>query len=233
MTAIECPVSVVIACHNEAAHLPWTVDSFLPTLPPEGEIVVVDDHSTDEGTAFLAESAYQDVVQLLRPPTRLGAAAARSFGAANARGEVLVFSDAHVKVSPGWVEATCSALKSPGVGAVSPATTDLDRPERKGFGRTWQGDALEWRWPPNSEDATDPNATHPVPLLPGCFLATRHDVVRKVGCFDSAFNLWGNEGAELSLRLWLMGYEMPGPPEHRSRASLSRRPAVFEIDCLA
>ena len=200
---MTCAVSVVIACHNETDNVKWTVDSFLATLPKKSEIVVVDDHSTDGGAAFLEGGYdYRGIVRLIKPPARLGAAGARRFGADSACGEFLVFSDAHVKVSRGWGEAICDALSNPAVGAVSPVISDLSRPERKGFGRTWQGEALDWQWlPKKSENA------YPVPLLPGCFLAMKRDVVNRTGGFDSGFQLWGSEGAELSLRLWLMGYE--------------------------
>ena len=200
---MTCDLSVVIACHNESENLKWTVDSFMETLPRGSEIIVVDDHSTDGGAGFLDDgSDYPPEVRLLRPPARLGAAGARSFGADHAHGKILVFSDAHVKIDPGWGEAILEGLSSPRVGAVCPVISDLRQPERRGFGRTWQGDTLDWRWlPKESEEA------YPVPLLPGCFLATRRDVVDRIGGFDSDFRVWGNEGAELSLRLWLMGYE--------------------------
>jgi GT2 family glycosyltransferase len=200
---MTCAVTVVIACRNELDNLRWTFDSFLETLPGESEIIVVDDHSTDGGTDFIEfGNRYRGAVRLIRPPARLGAAGARSFGADKADGEILVFSDAHVKVSPGWGEAVRDALAIPAVGAVSPVISDLSNIERKGFGRTWQGANLDWRWLPKQREEA-----YPVPLLSGCFLATRRDVVNSIGGFDRDFRIWGNEGAELSLRLWLMGYE--------------------------
>jgi GT2 family glycosyltransferase len=200
---MTCEISVVIACHNEVDNLKWTVDSFLETRSEKTEVIVVDDHSTDGGTSFLeSDRDSRRMVRLLRPPTRVGAAGARSFGADNSRGRFVVFSDAHVKVSPGWDKAIGDALSNPAVGAVSPVISDLSKPERRGFGRTWQGEALDWKWLSKKSG----NA-YPVPLLPGCFLAMRRDVINCVGGFDSGFHLWGSEGAELSLRLWLMGYE--------------------------
>jgi glycosyltransferase involved in cell wall biosynthesis len=51
------PVSVVIVTHNEGELLASTVASFLASLPEGGEIVVVDDLSTDGSAGQLpAES---------------------------------------------------------------------------------------------------------------------------------------------------------------------------------
>jgi GT2 family glycosyltransferase len=47
-----------------------------------------------------------------------------------------------------------------------------------------------------------------VPVLPGCFLAMRRDVFAATGGFDPGMRQLGGNDNELSLRLWLLGYEL-------------------------
>ena len=96
-------LSVIVISLNEGESLRRTVDSLLDSLPHSSEIIVseiivVDDGSTDQSTGFLSEG-YAGIT-LLRPAGRLGVAGTRNFGASHAKGDVLVFSDAHVAVPP-------------------------------------------------------------------------------------------------------------------------------------
>src|ERR1043165_4311239 len=89
-------VSVVVVSHNEGDNLRKTVHSLLATLPSDGEIIVVDDCSAD-GSADFIDDRYAGVT-LLNPAERLGAASARNYGGRQARGEIIIFSDAHMEV---------------------------------------------------------------------------------------------------------------------------------------
>ena len=51
-------------------------------------------------------------------------------------------------------------------------------------------------------------APYPVPLLPGCFLGMRRDVFEATGGFDPGMIRWGSNDNEISVRLWLLGYEL-------------------------
>src|SRR5262249_37662613 len=112
-------VSVVVVSHNEGENLGLTVDSLLAALPDDAEVVVVDDVSTDGSIEALPEGR----VRVVRPEARLGIAAARNLGAARSRGEVIVFSDAHVDVPPGFLGPLLDELRRPRVAAVGPAVS--------------------------------------------------------------------------------------------------------------
>jgi peptidoglycan-N-acetylglucosamine deacetylase len=103
-------VSVVVAVHDEEAHLAGCLRSLLAQDRPI-EIVVVDDGSHDR-TVAIAEGF--SGVTVLRQDHR-GAAAARNLGAAHACGEILVFVDGDMEFPPGWVDAMVAPLDDPSV----------------------------------------------------------------------------------------------------------------------
>ncbi len=197
----------------------------LDSLPLDGEVIVVDDGSTDDSAASLA--ALAGPVRVLITERR-GAIAARNLGAARARGEVLVFADAHVAVPAGWWPALADELARPQVGAVAPAITVMDGPDSKGFGLRWTSPALDVDW--LEQRGSGPYA---VPLLPGAFLAIRRKTFQSIGGFDPGLRLWGSEDAELSLRLWLLGHELRVVPQievaHVFRSRLPSRVAWADV----
>src|SRR5262249_33369986 len=52
------------------------------------------------------------------------------------------------------------------------------------------------------------NDPYPVPLLPGACMAMRRDAFQDTGGFDPGLIRYGVEDCELSLRFWLLGYEL-------------------------
>jgi glycosyltransferase involved in cell wall biosynthesis len=192
-------VSAVVVSHNEGDHLRRTVHRLLATLPSDGELVVVDDASTDGSADDLAET--HPTVRILRPTERLGVAAARNFGAQRTSGRMIVFSDAHVDPPLGWCEAFAPLLDQRDVGAVGPAATAMGGGAGCGYGRTWTDSALTSGWLPRR--GTEP---YPVPMLCGFFVALRREVFEAAGGFDDGLVGWGGEDVELSVRLWTAGY---------------------------
>ena len=151
-------VTAVVTSRNEGTRLRETVHALLGTLPADGEVVVVDDASTDASADFLGP-AYPSV-RLVRPPERVGAAAGRNLGARAATGEVLVFCDAHVLPPAGWTAPVCAALGAAGVGAAGVGVSVEGRPDLRGYGLTWADAALNVTWLPRRGEQP-----YPVPIL--------------------------------------------------------------------
>jgi hypothetical protein len=109
-------------------------------------------------------------------------------------------------------------LADSGVGAAGAAVSVTGAPSRVGYGLIWRDVALNVEWLPRRRH--DP---YPVPIVGGCFVAMRRDVFEATGGFDGQLAGCGGEDAELSLRLWLLGYRCVVVPDvvvaHKFRAT--------------
>lgn len=219
-------ISVVLPACNERPFLERTVAQFAATLPPRSEVIVVDNGSKDGCSEFLAplDAVPADgqtrtvvgyaapdgvVVRLARHRERLGVAGARNRGLRDARGEIVVFADAHVDVPPHWWHPVARTLRRPEVGVVGPAfgvIGSADYP--KGYGQRIADATLRVEWLECRGDEP-----YPVPALGGGFMAIRASVLEDAGGFDDGMSQWGSEDTELSLRYWLLGYEAWVIPE--------------------
>jgi len=216
-------LSVIVVSHNEGELLERTVRSLIATLPEQGtEVIIVDDQSDDDSTVFL-KRLDRSSVRLIRSPERLGISAARNLGARSSCGEVIVFSDAHVHVYPGWAEPLWLTALKPFVGAVAPVVHSMHEPHIKGYGFTWRDPSLKMHWLRRRG-----TAPYPVPFLCGCFVALSRTLFEMTGGFDEGLIRWGSEDAELSLRLWRMGYECHVVPRS-SVAHLFRKKFPYQV----
>jgi len=198
-------VSVVIISRNEGVELEQTVLNIEETLPREHrELIVVDDGSKDGSTEFL--SGREDV-RTMRSEG-VGVARARNLGASAAKGEIILFCDAHIRAPHGWYEHMVSPLRTEHVGAAAPGIYSLADPKRRGFGLHLTGPDLRTRW--RQKEGGEP---YPVPILPGCFLAMRREVFEKTAGYDSGMRQLGGNDNELSCRFWTLGYELQVVPQ--------------------
>ncbi len=115
-------VSVVIAVHNEAKHLPAKLASLQALNYPKHllECVFVSDGSTDETVSILIEAcAGRENWQVCQYATAAGKPTALNMGVSHASGEIIIFMDARQTVSTNAVNAMVMRLQNPDVGAVS------------------------------------------------------------------------------------------------------------------
>lgn len=102
--------SIIIVFHNE----PWstlirTIWSIVNRAPSSllHEIILVDDFSSKSNLKRSLEEyvkRFPIAIKLLRMKKREGLIRARLFGAKIAKGNVLVFLDAHIECTDGWLE---------------------------------------------------------------------------------------------------------------------------------
>lgn len=163
-------VSFVIPAHNEAGELTRTLGEIRRAAESAGlrddfEIIVVDDASAD-GTGDAASACGARVVRVeLRRISRV-----RNAGAAEARGDVLIFVDADTWISAGVVRAALDALAGGAIGGGAAVRWRTPTP-------LWGRFAL-WQWNLYARVAG---------TAAGCFMYARRAEFEAVGGFDGSF----------------------------------------------
>jgi glycosyltransferase involved in cell wall biosynthesis len=203
-------ISVILPALNESVLLQRTVEQFQATMPADCEVIVVDNGSTDGSADFLVNRAcHCDGVKLIQSARPLGVAGARNRGLAEARGEVVVFADAHIDLPECWWQPVVATLNMPQVGVVGPGIGVMGRPEQNpAYAQRIAEPNLRVEWMSKKQ-----STPYPVPALGGGFMAMRRETLELVGDFDAGMPQWGSEDLELCVRYWLLGYEVWMVPE--------------------
>jgi len=197
-------ISVVVISRNEGKELKRTVENFDDTLPAGGEIVAIDDGSTDGSARHVAQRRGR--IKLYRV-SNYGVARARNFGARQAHGDVIVYADAHLRLEPDWWRPLVAELEKPKVGGVAPGIAGY-RPGPIGYGLTFKDARLEVRW-----QRRRPRGPVAAPIIPGCCFATRRDVIEATGGWDDSQVQRGNIDNEGCVRFWMLGYNLMITPD--------------------
>ena len=113
-------VTVIIPAYNEAAHIGATIENKLAQNYPSDklQIIVVSDCS-DDGTDEIVAKYESEGVTLIRQEERRGKTAALNLAVPEARGEILVFSDANSMYDENAVRALVANFADPQVGYVT------------------------------------------------------------------------------------------------------------------
>lgn len=142
-------VSIVMAAHNEAETLPRKLRNLAQLDYPRDryEIVVVSDGSTDATSQILASQAHQRL-RIFSFPQRQGKAAALNRGVQEARGEIIVFTDARQLIAPDSVRHLASNFADPAVGCVSGELMlgEPNAPAASGVGLYWRMEKKIRQW---------------------------------------------------------------------------------------
>jgi len=99
-------VSVIIPNRNGARTIARCLQAAFASRYPDFEVIVVDDASGDRSPGIVSGFPCRQVVL----PSRRGAAGARNAGAAQARGELLFFTDADCLLREDTLAAACRAI---------------------------------------------------------------------------------------------------------------------------
>ena len=186
------------------------------------EVVLVDDGSTDETVAWLTTQAAELPHVRLIQQSHGGPAQGRNRGVENARGEVIVFIDSDLVVTPTFLSCHAKALERYW--------------QRAGHRRCFTYGAVI-----NTANFSDPTSEpHKLRDLSWAYFATGNvaidrDLLVGAGLFDTRFHLYGWEDLELGERLRLQGVELVRCPEavgyHWHPAlSLDQIPALIRIE---
>jgi cellulose synthase/poly-beta-1,6-N-acetylglucosamine synthase-like glycosyltransferase len=119
-SGIEPTVTILIPAYNESTCILETIENKLSLEYPIGkfEVLVISDGSTD-GTDEIVRGIGSERVRLIRQDLRAGKTAALNRAVPEARGEVLVFSDANSIYEKGVLRALVSNFADHRVGYVT------------------------------------------------------------------------------------------------------------------
>jgi len=123
-------ISITIPVHNEAGVIAGTLERILELdYPAERcQILVVSDASTD-GTDDTVSRFVTRGVELLRLSQRMGKTAAENAARAHLRGDIIVNTDASVRIHPQALKPLVAALADPTVGVASGRDVSVARIE--------------------------------------------------------------------------------------------------------
>jgi FkbM family methyltransferase len=111
-------VSIVMPAFNAARFLPEAIRSIQDQSFTDWELLIVDDHSTDETRAIVIEQMRKDVRIRVLSTVGKGVSAARNTGVRNAQGRYIGFLDADDTMDTGSLAARVAALEAGGVSLV-------------------------------------------------------------------------------------------------------------------
>ncbi|XP_057653975.1 N-acetylgalactosaminyltransferase 7 [Diorhabda carinulata] len=215
--------SVIIVFHNEGwSVLLRTVHSVLNRSPPHilKEILLVDDFSDKENLKSKLEDyieRFDGKVRLIRNAQREGLIRTRSRGAQEARGEVIVFLDAHCEVNTNWLPPLLAPIYRDSKTMTVPVIDGIDhrtfeyRPVY-GDDRHFRG-IFEWGMlykeneVPNRELKKRKHHSEPYksPTHAGGLFAINRAYFLELGAYDPGLLVWGGENFELSFKIWQCG----------------------------
>jgi len=135
-------VTILLAVHNEEKYLPVKLHNLVALNYPADrvEVIVVSDGSTDETNNILAvwENANRRTLIL---PNHRGKATALNHGVAEAKGEIIVFTDARQTIASDVLKYLVANFADPNVGCVSGELIIGQNPSAtstKGIGLYWR-----------------------------------------------------------------------------------------------
>jgi GT2 family glycosyltransferase len=192
----------VIVAWNSREELARSIPALVPELAEGDELIVVDNDSSDDSAALVAELAPR--ARVVNPGSNLGFAAGANFGAAEARGELVVLLNPDASPLPGWG----AAIRRPQMdgrgwaGWMSLVTAEGGQVVNT-LGGALHFTGIAWAGGAGDPVPADLRPTE-VPFLSGACLAIPRATWERLGGFGERYFLY-HEDVDLSLRLRLEG----------------------------
>lgn len=222
--ATASSISVVIPLYNKAAEVERALDSVVKQSLAVGEIVVVDDGSTDGSADIVREfmSRHPEAnIHLVTQPNR-GVSAARNHGIEIAKGEYIALLDADDEWLTGYVAEVCRLMEHyPDAAAYSTAFYIVDGKQRI-IAAT-----------PTTEGYINPAEEalcSRYPIIPSTATLTR-TALQRVGGFPEGMRI--GEDQWVWIRLMQQGEHFcfsPMPLVHYSRSASNRSATIYRSE---
>jgi GT2 family glycosyltransferase len=139
-------VSVIILTWNSAAHLPRCLACLAQQTCQDFEVLIIDNHSTDDTTLGLEKNYPQLNLRVERLESNLGFAAGNNLGARLARGQRLTLLNADAFLEPDWLAQMLTAAQRHPNAFFSARLVQANAPELlDGQGDVYHISGLAWR----------------------------------------------------------------------------------------
>lgn len=203
-------LSVIVLNFNGRMWINRCLESLLSQVVPGGlEIIVVDNNSTDgsdmDAMRIVSHCRHG---RLLRHGANLGFCEGNNIPAEQAKGEFLLFLNNDTWLEPGCLSELLEQTKRAGADAATPLVLNYDDDKYQGI----FGDGFDLCGYPSFGPAG--SRTREILMPPGCAYLVRRDAFLRVGGFDAAIFMYGDE-FDLSWRLWMAGHEAVAVPTAR------------------
>ncbi|HEY5159826.1 MAG TPA: glycosyltransferase family 2 protein [Gaiellaceae bacterium] len=199
-------VSVVIPNWNGRAFLPACLGALRNQTYRELEIVLVDNHSTDDSVAF-ARAHYQDV-KVVNLDENLGFAKAMNAGISASESDYIACLNNDTEASPQWLSELVACMeRHPKAAAVASKMLDQRRPDLlDGAGDIMTRYLRAYPRGKGEQDAGQYDEELEVFGASGGASLWRAEALREIGLFDEDLFAY-YEDVDLSFRARLAGYE--------------------------
>lgn len=217
-TALAPTVSIVIPTHNGVAFTEQCLSALAATLPPDfrGEVIVVDDASTDATRSLLAHWRRRDPrLKVLCNPTNAGFVESCNRGALVATGEIVVFLNNDTIPQRGWLPPLLETFRNfTDAGAVGGKLIYPDGMLQEAGGVIFS-DGSGANFGRGSPDPADPlfQYVREVDYCSGALLATKRALFLERGGFDRRFAPGYYEDTNYCFALRDRGYRVYYQPE--------------------
>jgi GT2 family glycosyltransferase len=224
------PVSIVIPNYNGRALMERCLPSVVRALeahPPGGELIVVDDGSSDGSAAWLAGAIPGAKVKI--HAKNRGFAAACTTGIDAAAQEIVILLNTDVEARPDFIAPLVRTLEGEGVFAAGCLALDEDGRtvgENLKVPRLRFGKLKFEKFRKLDKDECQARIPRAVPTLfaTGGFMALKRSLFFSLGGFDPLFEPFYYEDADLCYRAWKRGYRVLVEPAsvviHRHKGSI-------------
>ncbi|NLW55846.1 MAG: glycosyltransferase family 2 protein [Firmicutes bacterium] len=195
--------SIIIVNYNAQPYLERCLAQIANNTDRPHEVIVVDNHSTDQSVPFLLKGKQQGLRVIFNPENR-GFAAACNQGIKAATGHFLVTMNPDVFVPPQWLSRLIWHLTA------NPRCL-LVGPKGRGIGGRQRAGLLNYSRKLEAADRKFARLYHrqsePTKFLIGCLVLFNRRLIEKIGYFDENLPL-GADDFDLSLRIRQHGYEL-------------------------
>jgi len=191
-------VSLIIPAKNEGDNLYKTIQAVKENTDYRSYEIIVVSRDYDREERIFRKIGVEIIESDMGSPSK-----SRNIGARFAKGEILVFLDAHVfPKNRNWLYEIVRVLKDKKIGLCGPCISSHENEKAKGYGMVPKNPLFELDWLPKLMDKP-----YEVPMLGGACVGIRKEVFKEIGGW-AEFDSWGHEDSELSIRAWLMGYKV-------------------------